>query len=146
VSHSLLSINNYAGKHRPLPFLLLSALFAFAALPARADTLSIDWFTVSNTAPDFPAASAAVFCQMRFRELSWADCNDPSLTFVNGSNQLQWWTPGTYVTATGSGVLTLPINQNMFITNGTGNNDASGFQTAILRGTAYRHREPSRTR
>jgi len=119
-------------------FASVIALFVFAALPARADTVSVQWFTVSNTAPDF---SGGFCCSVLSNEVQGTllgglpVSNDPSLTFVNGSNQLQWWTPGSYVTATGSSVLTVPISHDMFITNGTGNNDASGFQTAILKGT-----------
>jgi hypothetical protein len=58
---------------------------------------------------------------------------------VNGSGQIQWWTPGFVdqghtITATGSGIITLPYSSNMFAPNSTGANNDHFFETAILWG------------
>ncbi len=58
---------------------------------------------------------------------------------VNGSGKILWWTPGTMdqgytVTATGSGIITLPFSSSMFAPNSTGANNSSLFETAILYG------------
>ena len=39
------------------------------------------------------------------------------------------------VLAAGSSTLTVPVGQNMFPPEGTGNNDTSSYQTAVLTGT-----------
>ena len=58
---------------------------------------------------------------------------------VNGSGQIQWWTPGFVdqghtINATGSGIITLPYSSNMFAPNSTGANNDHFFETAILWG------------
>ena len=58
---------------------------------------------------------------------------------VNGSGQILWWTPGETdqghtVTATGSGIISLPFSSTMFAPNSTGVNNNSLFETAILYG------------
>jgi hypothetical protein len=62
----------------------------------------------------------------------------PTLYDVNTTTgELTWWNPAlnSHVTQTGLGVVTLPYaNYNFFPPNGTGSNDANGFQAAIFRG------------
>ncbi len=62
----------------------------------------------------------------------------PALQDVNTSTgELSWWSPAlnTHVVETGSTTTTLPfVNFSFYPPNGTGPNDASGFQTAVFRG------------
>ncbi len=58
---------------------------------------------------------------------------------ANGSGQILWWTPGEMdqgytITATGSGIVSLPFSSAMFAPNSTGVNNNSLFETAILYG------------
>ncbi|MHB1871592.1 MAG: PEP-CTERM sorting domain-containing protein [Steroidobacteraceae bacterium] len=60
----------------------------------------------------------------------------PTLYDVNANGELTWWSPSenSNVTQTGTGTITLPYaNYSMFPPNGTGSNDANGFQAAIFR-------------
>ncbi len=64
----------------------------------------------------------------------------PTLNDVNGAGELTWWSPSfnTNVTQTGTGTVTLPIsNNNMYQPNGTGHNDANGFETAVYTGVLH---------
>ena len=64
-----------------------------------------------------------------------------------GDNEITWWSPAlnkggtggaSDVKATGSGVVPLPFSNNAFYPpNGTGANDANGFQAAVLSGFLY---------
>lgn len=61
---------------------------------------------------------------------------------VTSNGQITWWSPSlnnggaggsSDVTQTGTGTVTLPYNNGSFYpTNGTGGNDASGFQAAVF--------------
>ena len=117
------------------------ALVGFASGTARADTVSVDWFTVSASNPDFgPAQCCSTFSNEVSATLGLNgmpvlnNANGFTLTETVGS-ELQWWTPSATVTHTLSTTTTLLPSQNLFPPNGTGGNDASGFQTAIFRGT-----------
>lgn len=112
---------------------------------AVANTVNVSWFTVAAGTPDFQGNQC---CGVYSNEVLAAlgpdglpvvntttSDNPFTLSDVNAAKELQWWTPGNGVTATGSSMLNVPVSQNMFIPNGTGNNDGSGFQTAIMRGT-----------
>ena len=54
----------------------------------------------------------------------------------NAAHEILWWTPSTItgITYTGSGVVTLPMGENMFAPNSTGTGDGSYFETAVLSG------------
>jgi fibro-slime domain-containing protein len=123
---------------------LTAATFAFLGFTggaARADTVSVDWFTVSPSNPDFGSAQC---CSTFSNEVS-ATLGPNGMPVLNNANgfplteavgsELQWWTPSATVTHTLSTTTTLLPNQNLFPPNGTGGNDANGFQTAIFRGT-----------
>jgi hypothetical protein len=59
------------------------------------------------------------------------------ISMVNATtNEIEWWSPGmsSVVTQTGTGTIALPYNSNMYPTNSTGGNDASGFETAMFSG------------
>ena len=68
------------------------------------------------------------------------DPNDPyktNIQDVNSKGEITWWSPtdNPNVTATGSGVVTLPYdNESLYPPNGTGSSDYNGFQTAIFSG------------
>ena len=111
-----------------------------AAVPAHADSVLVSWFTVTPGALDFTGGSCcstdtgSVLGTLGPNGMPVAS-GTPPLLFTNGFGELQWWTPTPgLVQATGSSVLSVPINQNMFIPNGTGGNNSTGFQTAIVQG------------
>jgi hypothetical protein len=125
-----------------------------ASLAARADTVSLSatYFTVAESGdPDFntnPCCSSFYTNEVQ-RTLGPsglpvynASYGGPQLFDVNSHGELTWWSPGTgpnqnpNVVQTGTGTVTLPFNNgNFFPPNGTGSNDANGFQAAIFRGT-----------
>lgn len=122
---------------------------------AMADplTMNITYFTVSESDPDFNTNPCCGYVSTN-EVTSTLGPNgfpvyNPSYT-VNGSSpgtplldvdangQLTWWNPAenSNVTQTGTGTVTLPFsNTSFFPPNGTGPNDANGFQAAILTGT-----------
>ena len=58
------------------------------------------------------------------------------ITQVNGSGQLQWWTPGANITTDGSGTIAVPftgISSNFFPTGQSSN--ANFFRSAMFSGT-----------
>jgi fibro-slime domain-containing protein len=59
------------------------------------------------------------------------------ITDVNGSGQLNWWTPGGFVTMISSSVVTLPYDSgaNFFPGGGGSDGGSAGFVTATLRGS-----------
>jgi fibro-slime domain-containing protein len=57
------------------------------------------------------------------------------ITQVNGSNELQWWTPnGTSIFADGTATVTVPFSTANFFANGETSNN-NWFRTAIFSGT-----------
>ena len=61
----------------------------------------------------------------------------PTLYDLNSNGELTWWSPSqnSYVTQTGTGTVTSPFsNTNFYPPNGTGPNDATGYQGAIIAG------------
>jgi fibro-slime domain-containing protein len=57
------------------------------------------------------------------------------ITQVNGSNELEWWTPnGTSIFADGTATVTVPFSTSSFFANGESSN-ANWFRTAIFSGT-----------
>jgi hypothetical protein len=119
---------------------IAAVVMGLAGGAARADTVSVDYFTVSPSNPDFGAAQC---CSTFTNEVGSAlgPNGMPVLANKNGfpltesiGSQLQWWTPSATVSKTLSTTTTLLPTQNMFAPNGGGPNDANGFQTAIFRG------------
>ena len=123
-----------------LPF---AAIIACAAVPARANTVNVQWFTVSSGTPDF---NGGFCCSTNTNEVqsnlgpNGLPVSNGGLTDIDAHGQLLWWTPnGTNTLATGTSIITIPssgLDRNMFATNGGGSSDQNGlFQTAILTGT-----------
>ena len=132
-----------------------------ASTPASADTFSATYFSVteSNAAgSDFHPAGVGTGTGSNnyvtntlsggmpvFNAGSYTAAAGYTLPAaagdVNGSNVLEWWTPGSsnggvnVVTETGMGVFTTTGSaQNMFPPDSTGNNDSTMEETAILSG------------
>ena len=73
--------------------------------------------------------------------------NTPLPADLTAGGEITWWSPGlnrggsggaSDVVQTGTGTVTLPFNNaSFFPPNGTGPNDASGFQAAVFSGTIY---------
>ncbi len=55
---------------------------------------------------------------------------------VNAAKEIQWWTLSSSNVADGSGTVALPFSDgSLYPPAGTGQNDSSGFQTAVFTGT-----------
>jgi hypothetical protein len=124
------------------------ALFSLISGAASANTLTIDYFTAPETgSPDFgiccSTADGATLPNIAVG--STLSGGDPvtsmggphDVAMVSGSGQILWWTPSgtTGIKADGTGTITVPFASNMFAPHGTGSNDATVFQTAIVSGT-----------
>jgi hypothetical protein len=126
-------------------WLFAALALVFLAQPANASSLTVQWFTLSTSDPDVGSAQCCnVFSNMIQSTLGpnglpvlSSTYTTPTISDVNSNGELTWWSPtlNSNVVSTGSSVLTLPIGQNMFPPNGTGSNDTSTYQTAILTGT-----------
>ena len=120
-----------------------AALVALASVPARASTVSVTWYEVNGATAGTDFGSAQC-CQVLTDEVqSTLSGGRPVLNNAGGATLaeapgtvLPWWTPGGAVTLKSTNPnFTLNATQNMFIPNGTGNSDATFYQTAILTGT-----------
>jgi fibro-slime domain-containing protein len=116
-----------------------------SSIPASADQLTAQWFTVTPAAgTDFPGSpNGYVVVGNEVQNtlgpnglpMYNSGYGGPTLLGVNPTTQeLTWWTPSANVTFTGTTTVTLPFSSNMFTPNGTGTNDTNSFQTAILSG------------
>jgi hypothetical protein len=125
---------------------------SFSGAPASAaNQVKIDWYSVSPSFPDFNYPPCGAYdCGQYYTNANpevavgplsggrpvVAAGNPANLAEAVGA-PLQWWTPQAGVTFEGSTVQKLPINQNMFVPMGTGDNDGSHFQTAIFSATLH---------
>ncbi len=114
---------------------------------AQASSVQIDWYSVTPGFPDFNLPDCGTQnCGQNFNN-EVASTLSGGLPVVSGANPanlaegagnvLQWWTPQTGVVHEGTTVQNLPINQNMFVPEGTGSNDTNAFQTAIITGILH---------
>ena len=115
-----------------------------AATPAQAVSLSIQWYDVQTTVPDFNLApcNSGQNCGQYFSNEVGAtlsggvpvvSASNPASLLEGVGNPLNWWnTSVSGVSYEGTTTQTGPLNQNMFPSFGTGSNDNSGFQTAII--------------
>jgi hypothetical protein len=124
------------------------AVFSLISAAASANTLNIDYFAVSepSTSADFGTCCSSPPATLPNIALGSSLLGGLPVTsgglapvqMVSLSGQILWWTPSLSngITATGSGTVSLPFtNNNLFVPNGTGPNNASAFLTAILSGT-----------
>ena len=129
------------------------ALSTAVASSAGAATMVATYYTLAPGDPD----TGGSFCCGTFNNEVLATLGPdgrpvynpayggPALSDVNSNGELTWWSPtgspgggNANVTMTGGGPVTIPINfANFYPPNGTGANDANGFQTAIFRGVLH---------
>jgi len=136
---------------------LLAALILTPFAVAHADSLNITYFTIGESDSDGARMCCGVSTNYVQSTLgvNGLPVFNPGATATSGSifapndvlgdGEITWWSPalnnggagGTSdVTETGTGVVTLPYDNNAFFPpNGTGPNDENGFQAAILSGT-----------
>src|ERR1700744_1781003 len=123
-----------------------AVLFSLVSSAASADTLTIEYFQVpdNGTLADFGTCCSSppatlpniAMGSSLLGGLPVTSGGAQPVQMVSGSGQILWWTPSAAVTATGSSTVSLPFtNNNIFAPNGTGANNATNFQTAILLGT-----------
>jgi hypothetical protein len=127
----------------------MAAATALLAMSAQAGELAATYFTVVEQGdPDFNTRGCCVFTRHLVQSTLGPNAlplldpaySQPVRSYyvvhdVNEAGEITWWTPGATVTATGTGISPMPIaNDRLFPPNGTGPDNAHGFQTAILRG------------
>jgi fibro-slime domain-containing protein len=140
-------------RHRILGFVAAAAVSALTPILAHAQLSSMNYqyFAVQNSAanPDFQhgidggivtgLVNTTLMDGLPVVSSYGASYSGPSgpITQVNGSNELQWWTPnGTTIVADGTGSVPVPftgMDANFFPTGQTGNSNF--FRTAIFTGT-----------
>jgi hypothetical protein len=139
---------------------LVAGLLGTAKL-AKADTLNITYFTIAETDKDANhLGSGLVTNEVQshlgvnglpilntpaFGCVSSCFTLTPAPTDVLADGEITYWSPllnkggagaTSDVVQTGTGIVTLPYNNNSFFPpNGTGSGDGSGFQAAYLSGT-----------
>jgi hypothetical protein len=119
-----------------------AAVLGVSTLPANANQVLTNGYSVSPTFPDFNLAPCGVQdCGQDFGNevgatlsggLPVVAAGNPAGLVEAVGSPLQWWTPQPGVTFEGSTVQTLPVAQSMFVPEGTGGSDADAFQTAIF--------------
>ena len=116
------------------------ALSGFAS-QAQADpvtaTLAATYYEIANGAgaPDFGGSgtpNVALGSSLGPDGLPVVSSSAPGVSLVNSSNELEWWTPSSFVTQTSvaGATISLPYASNMYPVNSTGGGDGSGFETA----------------
>lgn len=143
--------------HAAIGALIFAAVF-FAALPrASANSLTINYYTISSSDPDANNLAHGIFSNEVQNMLGpdglpvlntaaygcASGCYSPlgAPTNVTAGGEITYWDPALnpFVTSTGSGTVSLPFNvpSNFFPPNGTGSSDggANGFQAAVLSGS-----------
>lgn len=141
----------------------VGVLLALAPLArANANSLTIDYFTIGETDQDANHLASGVYNNEVQNQLGsnglpvlntaafgcTSNCYNSAgaPTDVLADGEITYWSQAlnnggsggsSDVTATGSGIVTLPFNvpTNFFPPNGMGPNDSSGFQAALLTGT-----------
>jgi fibro-slime domain-containing protein len=125
---------------------IVATLVAFPAASHAQVSLNYQYYKVRNSAdnPDFKRGIDGGIVAGIVQSMLGADGlpvysglnGFPSLpvTQVNGSNEIQWWTPGADILADGTGTITGPLAfNNGFFPTGESSN-ANWFRTAIFTG------------
>jgi hypothetical protein len=133
------------------------ALAPFAA-GAGAITMSVTYYTVAEADQDMRHLAQGTFTNevqsilgpdglpvlntVTYGCVSGCFTNAPLPADLTASGEITWWSPSlnkggsggvSDVVQTGTGMITLPYNNlNFYPPNGTGLNDASGFQSAVF--------------
>jgi fibro-slime domain-containing protein len=114
----------------------------------RAESVNIDWYSVnpassSPVVADFKSPVSDQCCSYYYYNTPnpevtvgvplQVSAGNPAGLAEGPGGTLPWWTPTPgAITFEGQTTQSLPIAQNMFVPEGTGNTDATDFQTAIL--------------
>ncbi len=132
----------------------LTAAF-YAPVHAFADniTMSATYYTIAESDPDMGTLAGGVFNNevqnalgpngLPVLNTATYGCTSncftatPLPTNLTANGQITWWsTSNPYVTQTGTGTVTLPYsNGSFYAPNGTGSNDANGYQSAFFSAT-----------
>ncbi len=121
-----------------LTILTIAGSMLIAAAPCSADALTVSYFTMNSSDPDVGnGGDYTVATTLGPNGLPvWT--GGQQLNDLNGSNEIEWWAPSfdSFITATGTGSLTVPFDVSMYTPNGTGSSDGgtNGFQAAVLTG------------
>ena len=121
-----------------------------SAVGASANQIQVDWYSASPTFGDFNLPPCGTYdCGQVYGNLNpevgptlvgnrpVVSTNNPAALVEGPGNQLNWWTPSSGITFEGQTLAQLPINQAMFVPEGTGSGDGSLFQTAIFSATLH---------
>jgi hypothetical protein len=129
-----------------------AAAFGLTSIPANASNqVKIDWYSVSPAFADFDYPPCGTYnCGQYYYNANpevmvgplsggrpVVSAANPAALAEGPGNPLQWWTPSAGVTFEGATVQPLPVYQNIFVPQGTGNTDAYAFQTAIFSATLH---------
>jgi len=125
--------------------LTASTALVAAASAAHAASFAVTYFEVpSNNGGDFgPCCSSppatgvnlTVGAALGPNGRPVAEAGSTAIDVDATTHEVLWWTPGNGVSFTGSGILPVPLPlTNMFAPNGTGSNNGSFFETAVLSG------------
>jgi hypothetical protein len=127
---------------------LLSLSLASGA--ARADAITIDYYQVPNNGsagPDFGVCCSSPPATLPNISLGSSLLGGLPVTTTGGAHDVQmvspagqilWWTPSSVVTYEGTSTVGVPYANNlMFAPQGTGPNNITYFQTAVLLGTIH---------
>jgi hypothetical protein len=135
---------------------LATILAPFAA--GQAITMSVTYYTIAENDQDMGVLASGAFTNEVQSTLgphglpvlntaaygcaSGCFTNTPFPADVTASGEITWWSPSlnrggsggvSDVVQTGTGTITLPYNNpNFYPPNGTGPNDASGYQSAVF--------------
>jgi hypothetical protein len=130
----------------------VSLALVAASGTGRAAELAATYFTVVERGdPDFNTTGCCVFPEHLVQStlgptglpLISPAYRGPGLSGyavhdVNESGEITWWTARSTVRPTGTGFTALPIeNDHFFPPNGTGPDNAHGFQTGIFKGILH---------
>jgi len=126
---------------KTLSTIAVAAAMTFAVGGAHAmginSTLSATYYEVADFSdPDFNVNTVPVVADGGALGPDGLPVATGGVHDIGPSSQLTWWSPAfnANVVQTGTGVITLPFNSNMYAPGGTGTNDGSFFQTAKFAG------------
>jgi fibro-slime domain-containing protein len=122
-----------------------------SAVGASANQVQVDWYSASPTFGDFKLPPCGTYdCGQVYDNSNpevgltlmgnrpVVSTNNPAALVEGAGNQLNWWTPSSGITFEGQTIAQLPINQPMFVPEGTGTaGDGDAFQTAIFSATLH---------
>ena len=127
-------------------------ILGLCGAPAIAgNQVTIDWYSVSPTTPDFDYPPCGAYnCGQYYYNANpevtvgplsggrpVVSAANPAWLAEGAGNPLQWWTPSSGITHENATVQSIPVYQNIFVSEGAGGEDTSAFQTAILSATLY---------